>query len=86
MSTKPTYIGLLNAIANGERGGHALFSAWSAATRNSRLKAKPDQLLMILSDLSIDTATAAPVGRFIAEERDTGRLLRKAFKACRKGK
>ncbi|MFK7913812.1 MAG: hypothetical protein AB8B93_07845 [Pseudomonadales bacterium] len=159
MPAKPTYIGLLNAIANGERGGHALFTAWSGATSNKRLKktldkvavremehswaftkrlselgfdlrpssdkaarkalakqvallkssasdarkfasfgisaknkkaakaadkTKPDQLMMILSDQSIDPTTAALMGRFIAEERDTGRLLRKAFKTCHK--
>ncbi len=164
MSDKPSYLSKLNAIANGERGGHELFSAWSGATKNKRLKktldkvavremehswaftkrlselgfdlrppadesgrqaltkqiallssdasdeAKfasfgikkskkkgskkagkkdqadaPDKLLQILSDSSIDPTTAALMGRFIAEERDTGRLLRKAFKDCRKG-
>lgn len=166
MATKPTYVGLLNAIANGERGGHQLFSSWSAATKDKKLKKtldaiavremehswafekrlselgyelrppadesgrqalakqvellaskasekekfasfgivkqakdkakagkksskksakkaaadEPDKLLRILSDPSIDPATGALMGRFIAEERDTGRLLRKAFK------
>lgn len=157
MPTKPSYIGTLNAIANGERGGHELFSAWSRATKDKRLRktldkvavremehswaftkrlselgfdlrpatntdarkalAKhvallasdvsdkkkfgsfgisgkqrkanknkrtetPDPLLQILADQSIDPTTAALMGRFIAEERDTGRLLRKAFKDC----
>lgn len=170
MATKPTYVGLLNAIANGERGGHQLFSSWSAATKNKELKktldavairemehswafekrlselgfslrppadesgrqalaqqvellsskasdtekfasfgiakpgkgkegkkaskkgakkagknaadAEPDKLLKILADPNIDPITGALMGRFIAEERDTGRLLRKAFKVC----
>lgn len=170
MATKPTYVGLLNAIANGERGGHQLFSSWSAATKNKDLKKtldviairemehswafekrlcelgfslrppadesgrqalakqvellssqasdtekfesfgivkqhkgkgekksskkggkkagkkqagnEPDKLLKILADPNIDPTTGALMGRFIAEERDTGRLLRKAFKAC----
>lgn len=170
MATKPTYVGLLNAIANGERGGHELFSTWSAATKNKELKKtldviairemehswafekrlselgfslrppadesgrqalakqvellsskaseiekfasfgivkqskakdaqksekksakkagkksaddEPDKLLKILADPNIDPTTGALMGRFIAEERDTGRLLRKAFKDC----
>lgn len=174
MATKPTYVGLLNAIANGERGGHQLFSSWSAATKNKELKKtldavairemehswafekrlselgyslrptadesgrqalakqvellsskasdtekfasfgivkpgkgkegkktakksgkkggkkagknaaddEPDKLLKILADPNIDPITGALMGRFIAEERDTGRLLRRAFKAC----
>jgi rubrerythrin len=178
MATKPTYVGLLNAIANGERGGHQLFSSWSAATKNKELKKtldviairemehswafekrlselgfdlrppadesgrqalakqvellsskasetekfasfglvkqskakdaqkaekksakksdkksakkadrksaddEPDKLLKILADPNIDPTTGALMGRFIAEERDTGRLLRRAFKAC----
>jgi hypothetical protein len=32
MSNKPSYLGLLNAIAQGEARGHALFSAWAGAT------------------------------------------------------
>ncbi len=172
MATKPTYVGLLNAIANGERGGHQLFSSWSAATKNKELKKtldavairemehswafekrlselgyslrppadesgrqalakqiellsskasdtekfasfgivkpskskegkkslkkgakkagknganeEPDKLLKILADPNIDPITGALMGRFIAEERDTGRMLRKAFKVCQK--
>lgn len=165
MATKPTYVGLLNAIANGERGGHQLFSSWSAATKDKKLKKtldaiairemehswafekrlselgyelrppadesgrqalakqvellaskasetekfasfgivkqaksdkkgrkksaeqaaedEPDKLLRILADPSIDPTTGALMGRFIAEERDTGRMLRQAFKDYR---
>lgn len=154
---KPSYVGLLNAIANGERGGHALFSAWSAATKNTGLKKtldmvairemehswafekrlnelgyelrpnsddaalkdlknrvkllgskasdstkfalfgigpnagkksqkrkqkEDDQLLAILSDNSIDAQTGELMGRFICEERDTGRALRAAYQDC----
>jgi len=32
MSDKPTYLGLLNAVAVGELGGEKLFAAWSNAT------------------------------------------------------
>ncbi len=44
MTSKPSYIGLLNAIAVGERGGHALFESWSAATRNKRLRKTRDMI------------------------------------------
>jgi rubrerythrin len=147
MPKKPSYIGLLNAIANGERGGHELFNAWSNSTSDETLqptlnmiavremehswafekrltelgfslrsatnkslrkhvkllKSKAtdeekfasfgfgskddarsetaDALLQILSDKSIDPQTGALMGRFISEERDTGRVLTKAFRA-----
>lgn len=165
-STKPSYIGLLNAVANGERGGYELFSSWSTATSNKTLKKtldmiairemehswafekrlnelgyslrpsrdeaalkdlktrikllgskasdttkfalfgigpnnvkaqsavskkakkrqekEDDQLLKILSDTSIDPQTGELMGRFICEERDTGRALRAAYNACTK--
>ena len=38
-----------------------------------------DRLLMLLADKSIDPRTAELLGRFIAEERDSGRLLRRAY-------
>ncbi len=147
MAKKPSYIGLLNAIANGERGGHALFEAWSSSTRDKTLKpildmvairemehswafekrlnelgfdlrptknpgvAKQvkllksrisdekkfasfgigtataaneeleDGLLQLLADKTIDPQTGELMGRFISEERDTGRQLTKAFRA-----
>jgi rubrerythrin len=37
MSDKPSYLGLLNAIAQGEARGHALFQAWAAATQDADL-------------------------------------------------
>jgi hypothetical protein len=37
MSDKPTYLGLLNTIAIGERRGHAVLSAWSSVTRDAEL-------------------------------------------------
>ena len=147
MAKKPSYIGLLNAIANGERGGYELFNAWSNSThddslrptlnmiavremehswafekrltelgfslrpskdkalnkRVNLLKSKisdeekfasfgvgtptsapsetTDTLLQILADKSIDPQTGELMGRFISEERDTGRQLTKAFRA-----
>lgn len=44
-----------------------------------------DQLLNLLADKSIDPQTGALLGRFIAEERDSGRILREAYQ-CAKGK
>lgn len=39
MSKKPSYLGLLNAVAVGELGGEALFSAWAGATNNDNVRA-----------------------------------------------
>ena len=38
MAKKPSYVGTLNAIANGERGGHEIFKAWSGSTKDKKLK------------------------------------------------
>lgn len=154
MAKKPSYIGLLNAVANGERGGYELFKAWSDATSDQTLKPtldmvavremehswafekrlselgfglKPttdkklkkqvrflkssasdeekfasfgvgqekdsraeddgtDGLLEILADKTIDPRTGELMGRFISEERDTGRQLIKAFNAMQRRK
>ncbi len=143
MSDKPSYLGALNAIVNGERRGFEFLNAWSeispdpdislmlktvalreaehAATFEKRmcelgygLREKPDssfdktmtlacsdasdlekfqklgydktpddgdkdELLQLLADKSIDPQTGALLGRFIAEERDSGRILREAY-------
>ena len=43
-------------------------------------------MLQLLADKSIDAQTAALLGRFIAEERDSGLLLTQAYElACREG-
>ena len=151
MSRKRSYIGTLNAIANGERVGYELFSAWSMATTDDNLrpvldrvairemehswafekrlselgfslqpskgksagklvklmkskasdeekfaalgigvphdKSAPqpeDRLLQVLADASIDPQTGALLGRFICEERESGRDLNKAWRALRK--
>ncbi|MDZ7670066.1 MAG: hypothetical protein U5Q16_11830 [Gammaproteobacteria bacterium] len=44
MSDKPSYLGLLNAIAVGEWRGHALLSAWRDSTSNADLAAILDQV------------------------------------------
>jgi len=152
MAKKPSYIGLLNAVANGERGGYELFKAWSGSTQDEQLKptldmvavremehswafekrlnelgfelrpminkelgkqvrylkskandeekfasfgigvkqnekssgASQDNLLQLLADTTIDPQTGELMGRFIAEERDTGRQLNKAYKAMQR--
>jgi rubrerythrin len=143
MSEKPSYLGLLNAIAQAEARGHALFSAWARTTNDAELarlldmvairewehaaaftkrlcelgyavqerpdpqfaarlqrlqsdcsdRAKFEQVFgypkedadpalgALFDDTSIDPATGALLGRFIAEERDTVRRLQAAYKA-----
>ena len=39
MDTKPTYLGLLNAIALGERNGAELFNCWSSTTTSDDVRA-----------------------------------------------
>lgn len=46
---------------------------------------EPDRLLELLADRSIDPQTGALLGRFIAEERDSGRLLAQAYELARNG-
>ena len=140
MSDKPSYLGLLNAIAVGELGGEAQFDAWAAVTTNDELRCvlrtvalreaeharsfakridelgytvldrpdadlprrvaiaastelsdceklqrlgfastgdeRPDVFTRFFDDTTIDPVTGALMGRYIAEERDTGRRLR----------
>ncbi len=148
MPDKPSYLGTLNAIVNGERRGFEFLNAWSerspdpdislmlktvalreaehAATFEKRMcelgytlreksdpkfdktmklvasdasdlekfeklgydktpdEAEEDELLRVLADKSIDPQTGALLGRFIAEERDSGRILREAYLCARK--
>ena len=149
MSDKPSYLSKLNAIANGERGGHELLAAWAETTPNKELAAclhtvaireaehawafekricelgyslkhrenegladrvacvrsdrsdlekfaelgygkeaadnsdAEDGLLQLLADKSIDAQTGALLGRFICEERDSGRMLRAAYESVK---
>ena len=143
MSDKPSYLGLLNAIAVGERGGEELFEAWAAATPSDDVrcvlqtvalregeharafakridelgygvlpkddpdlagrvaiassasmsdcekferlgfskepKAGPDFFAKFFEDTSMDIPTTELMGRYVAEERDTGRRLRACY-------
>ena len=147
MSTKPSYRGLLNAIAVGEGRGYRLLSSWSKASSNTALKqvldvvaireqehclaftkrmcelgysvrenvselfdehltfaastgsdrekfetllgygkgeqASEDPLSTLFNDTTIDAQTGALLGRFIAEERDSGRALREQYGAVK---
>jgi rubrerythrin len=147
MSDKPTYLGLLNAVALAESAAHCYLSEWAAATRNPdvrrvlltvaaregehamafakrinelgyELRQKPDEGLdkkldivrsdcsdfekmealglqgldtgdqpdvfdNFFKDHSIDISTGELLGRYIAEERDTARLLRGCFECLR---
>lgn len=140
-TSKPSYLGLLNAIALGESRAHDYLNAWIGVTRNPDVKAvlstvtaregehgksfakrinelgysvldrddpdhakrmaiaasttrsdlekmeklgfdrldtgdRPDIFDGFFQDHSIDIRTGELLGRYIAEERDTGRLLR----------
>ena len=44
MAKKPSYVGLLNTIANAERGGYELFKAWSDSTKDELLKPTLDMV------------------------------------------
>ena len=148
MSDKPSYLGLLNAIAVGESEAHAYLTAWIETTTNpdvcavlstvaaregehgmsfakrvnelgysvraraddggyeKRLaiarssrsdlekmeklgfgtldsKGKPDFFDNLFADHSIDIATGALLGRYIAEERDSARLLSGCYEALK---
>lgn len=142
-TVKPSYLGLLNAVAVGELGGELLFNAWAGATKDPNVKALcetvalreaeharafakridelgfsvrhrddprlPDRVLKAKSkklsdvekfeqlgfsrgpkggkdifarffdDMSIDIQTGELLGRYISEERDTGRRLRACY-------
>ncbi|MCX7064078.1 MAG: hypothetical protein NT024_05820 [Proteobacteria bacterium] len=86
MSDKPSYLKVLNTIANGEARGYALFDAW-AKTFESAFgygRERGDEGLGgIFNDTSIDPVTGALLGRFIAEERDTTRRLQAAYERVR---
>ena len=149
MSEKPRYLGLLNAIANGEAQAHEYLTAWIDTTDDPHVRdvlstvaaregehgmafakridelgysvrrsdddsggsakrmriatsdrsdlekmeafgldrldtqGKPDVFDTIFSDHSIDIATGALLGRYIAEERDSARLLRGCYEALK---
>jgi rubrerythrin len=147
MSDKPSYLGLLNAIAVGEARAHVYFTEWASITddpdvrrvlltvaaregehgmtfakridelgyevrvredaaaarqleiaRSSRSDLEkmealglheldtgdaPDLFDTLFRDHSIDIRTGEMLGRYIAEERDTGRMLRQCH-ACLK--
>lgn len=144
MGDKPSYLGLLNAVAVGELGGEQLFCAWAETTCDDDVRAVlrtvqlreaeharsfakrldelgygvldradpdlerrvaiarstelddcqkfeqlgfaaepngPDIFARFFEDTTIDPTTGALLGRYVAEERDTGRLLRGCYSA-----
>ncbi len=148
MTDKPSYLGLLNAIAIAESRAHKYLCAWADVTRSDEVRAvlrkvaaregehamsfakrinelgydvrrkededddtaialvtsdcsdiekmealklhrldrgdKPDIFDDFFKDHSIDIATGELLGRYIAEERDTGRLLRQCYEQLRR--
>jgi rubrerythrin len=147
MSDKPSYLGLLNAVALAESSAHCYLREWAGVTNNPEvrqvlltvaaregehamtfakrinelgyeLREKPDESLDkkleivrspcsdlekmealglqgldagdkpdifddFFKDHSIDIRTGELLGRYIAEERDTGRLLRGCYECLR---
>jgi hypothetical protein len=142
MSDKPSYLGLLNAIAVGEAGGADLFTSWAENTASAEVRAvlqtvalreaehsvsfakridqlgysvrdRPDPKLAdriaiakskaltdrekfdklgfgaprrdgfarLFEDSTIDIETGTLLGRFVSEERDTGRRLDACYTA-----
>jgi rubrerythrin len=143
MSDKPSYLGLLNAIAVAESRAHAYLTAWAGVTKSDEVRAvllkvaaregehgmsfarrinelgynvrvkddgdtdkaialvtsdcsdlekmealklhrldtgdKPDIFDDFFKDHTIDIATGALLGRYIAEERDSARVLRHCY-------
>ena len=149
MSDKPSYLGLLNAIAVGELGGELLFNEWAAATPDDNVRAVlqtvalregehaksfakrinelgfsvipkedpglPDRCAVVGSttlndcekferlgftstpkdkdifakffdDVTMDIQTGELMGRYVSEERDTGRMLLSCYTAVSAGK
>jgi hypothetical protein len=146
--TKPSYVGVLNAIANAEAVGAKIFKRWAQVTTcdairptlqmvaireaehslafekrlcelgfglipkefpdlqkslkcaksdlpdlekferlgfggKARRDEGEDQLLQLLADSSIDPQTGALLGRYICEERDSGRQLRACYQTLK---
>jgi rubrerythrin len=148
MSDKPSYLGLLNAIAIAESRAHSYLCAWAEVTRSDEVRAvlrkvaaregehamsfakrinelgyevrrkdgddtdraialvtsdcsdlekmealklhrldrgdQPDIFDDFFKDHSIDIATGELLGRYIAEERDTARVLRQCYEQLRR--
>lgn len=151
MSDKPSYLGLLNAIANAEGEAECYLGAWAASTKRDDVRqviatvalregehakafakricelgfdmqprqdpkledrmavgssatlsdrekferldvgrtvdpAQPDIFASMFNDSTIDIQTGALLGRYIAEERDSGRMLSACYGAlCAEG-
>jgi hypothetical protein len=146
-TSKPSFLGTMNAIVIGERHGFEFLDAWARTTADAGLAAclktvalreaehaaafekrmcelgfslqekdnpafaknmdlvtseipdvqkfeqlgfdkaggdGEDRLLQILADQTIDPSTAGLMGRYIAEERDSGRLLRAEYERVKR--
>lgn len=146
MNEKPSYLGLLNSIANGEASAECYLEAWACTTERDDVRQvigavaaregehgkafakrinelgfsvqrrsdgkeadrmaiatstsltdrekfeklglgrapdpnKPDIFSRFLDDATIDIATGTLLGRYISEERDSGRMLRGCYEA-----
>ena len=84
METKPNpALNKLKRLVGSKVSDLKKFNAFGIGL-DSKANARPDRLLDLLADASIDPQTGALLGRFICEERDSGRRLVKAYRALKK--
>jgi len=84
--TKPNgQLTKLKRLMNSNASDTEKFNAFGiGVARSQSADDQPDRLLSLLADSSIDPQTGALLGRFICEERDSGRLLTKAFRKAQR--
>ena len=78
-------LGKLKRLMGSDASDEAKFEAFGIGVRRSG-ESGGDRLLALLADETIDPQTGALLGRFICEERDSGRILTRAYKALKRKK
>jgi hypothetical protein len=72
----------LNRLMRSKASDADKFAAFGIGAKPAgKASDEPDRLLGLLADKSIDPGTGELIGRFICEERDSGQLLNKAYRA-----
>src|SRR5689334_2278513 len=84
MSNKPSYLGLLNAIAIATSGRSDLEKMKALKLHRLDTRDEPDIFDGFFADHSIDIRTGELLGRYIAEERDSARLLRSCYEQLKR--
>ena len=93
-ATKPKYLGLLNAISNGESAAGVYLEAWADVTPDpdlactlrlvaARERSHGDVFCRRIAEGEFDPMTANLMTWYIAEEIDSGRRLREAYDCVR---